>query len=108
MGGARPFGVSIMFAGIDEKPCLFVTDPTGIFFEYKATAIGEAEQEIKDMLNKYYKDNITIDEGLKLALRALKTVLNKNFSLDRIDGAYISLKDKTFSRFGKDRILKSI
>ena len=35
-GGARPFGVSILFGGIDDdEPVLFLTDPTGIFFQYK-------------------------------------------------------------------------
>src|SRR3989338_4038189 len=33
-GGLRPFGVSILVAGIDNsKARLFETDPTGIFFE---------------------------------------------------------------------------
>ena len=33
-GGLRPFGVSILIAGIDETgPKLFETDPTGIYFQ---------------------------------------------------------------------------
>ena len=37
-GGARPFGVSLLFGGVDIVgkegiPRLFLTDPTGIFFE---------------------------------------------------------------------------
>ena len=55
VGGARPFGISILFAGVDDSSHLFVTDPTGIYFEYKATAIGENEMEIKELLNKEYK-----------------------------------------------------
>jgi proteasome alpha subunit len=97
-GGARPFGVSILFAGVDDKPRLYVTDPTGIYFEYKATAIGEDEVEIKNILNKEYKETMSIDEGIKLAISALKRTLKKEFSMDRIDGAYITEKDRMYTK----------
>ncbi|HLC22359.1 MAG TPA: archaeal proteasome endopeptidase complex subunit alpha, partial [Candidatus Nanoarchaeia archaeon] len=52
-GGARPFGVSILFIGVDdEKPALYSTEPTGIFFEYKATAVGEGADAVKEVLKK--------------------------------------------------------
>ena len=47
VGGARPFGVSLLIAGVNDGSDLFVTDPTGIFFQYKATAIGDRDDEIK-------------------------------------------------------------
>lgn len=105
-GGARPYGVSILFAGVEDNPKLFLTDPTGIYFEYKATAIGEAEVEIKDILVKHYKETITIEDGLKLAVKALRKVLGKDFEVDRIDGAFITTKDKIFTRISKDKIAK--
>jgi proteasome alpha subunit len=102
--GARPFGVSILFAGIDDEPMLYVTDPTGIFFEYRATAIGEAESEVKSILNKEYKDSMTVEEGLKLAVSALKRVLGKDFDMRRIDGAYIMNDGKKFKRVDKKQL----
>jgi len=105
-GGARPFGVSILFAGINSEPELYLTDPTGIYFQYKATAIGEAETEIKDVLNKEYKETMDIEEGLKLGIRALKKVLGKDFDIKRIDGAYISLEEKQFKRLDSKYIAK--
>ncbi len=106
VGGARPFGVSLLIAGVNDVPSLFVTDPTGIYFEYKATAIGESEDEIKEILNKRYKENLGLNDAIKLGIEALKSVLGKQFSLDRIDGAYITVKDKMFSRLSKDFIKK--
>ena len=103
-GGARPFGVSVIIAGVDEGPVLYVTDPTGIFFEYKATAIGEGEVEVKAILNKEYKEGISIDEGLKLAMGALKKVLGKDFDIRRIDGAYIKNEEKKFTRVDKKKM----
>jgi len=107
IGGARPFGVSLLFIGVDTMPRLFVTDVTGIFFEYKATAIGEFENEIKEILAKEYNDNLTINDGLKLAVRALKRVLVKDFSIERVDGAYIT-NDKKFNRLRKEEIVKAL
>ncbi len=97
-GGARPFGVSLLFAGVNSDPELFLTDPTGIYFQYKATAIGEAETEIKDILVKEYKENMSLDDGASLALRALKKVLGKEFDIKRIDGAYIKTAEKQFKK----------
>ncbi len=104
-GGARPFGVSIIFIGIDnDEPVLYVTDPTGIYFQYKATAIGEGELEAKEVLNSEYKEGITVDEGIKLALKALKKVLGKDFDLRRIDGAYIMSGEKQFTKIDKKKL----
>lgn len=106
MGGARPFGVSILFAGVEDEPKLFVTDVTGIFFEYKATAIGEAETELKEFLDKNYKDGLTIQEGVKLGITGLKTVLGKDIDTDRLDVAYIKTSDKLFKKMSKEEIKK--
>ena len=108
-GGLRPFGVSILVAGIDDNvPKLFETDPTGIFFQYKASVIGEGEVEIEEILHKEYKPEITVEQGLKLCMKSLKKILGDNFSVERIDTAYISTKDKTFRKFSKQEIEKAL
>ena len=106
-GGLRPFGVSLLIGGIDEVGIrLFLTDPTGIYFPYKAVAIGEGDAEITDILHKKYKSNLTINEGLKLCIDALKSVLNDNFKIDRIDAAQINIEDKKFKRIPKEELEK--
>ncbi len=108
-GGLRPFGVSILVGGIDkDKPRLYETDPTGIFFEYKASVIGEGEIEIEEILNKEYKPEITIQEGLKLCLFALKKVLGNKFSIERIDAAYVRSDEMKFKKFSKGIIEKAL
>ncbi|MEK6876269.1 MAG: proteasome subunit alpha, partial [Nanoarchaeota archaeon] len=107
-GGLRPFGVSILVAGIDNHvPRLYETDPTGIFFQYKATAIGEGEVEVEEILHKEYNEEMTIEEGLQLSLKALKKVLGENFKIGRIDAAYIKTEDKKFKKFSKEKIEKT-
>ena len=106
-GGLRPFGVSLLVAGVDsEGPALFETDPTGIYFKYKATAIGEGEDQIEEILHKEYKDTITIQEGLQLCLKALVSFLGKDFSIDRIDAAVIKTDKRKFTKVGRDEIDK--
>jgi proteasome alpha subunit len=71
-GGARPFGVSLLVAGIDDNgPQLYTTDPSGSFWGWKAAAIGKESDVVRDFFGENYKDNIKIDEALTLALRGL-------------------------------------
>lgn len=106
VGGARPFGVAIMFMGVEDRPRLFITDPTGIYFEYKATVIGEAETVVKEVLVKDYRESISLDEGLKLAIAGLKKGLGKDFDVTRLDGAYITIGEKMFHRYTKEELAK--
>jgi len=107
-GGLRPFGVSVLVGGIDNHvPRLYETDPTGIFFQYKATVIGEGEVEVEEILHKEYKPEITIEEGIKLSIKALKKVLGDNFKIERIDAAYITIKEKKFKKVSKEKIEKT-
>ncbi len=103
--GWRPFGVSIIVAGIDnDGPKVFEIDPTGIYFQYKATVIGEAEPEIEEILNNSFSDNLSITDALSLCLDALKKVLGKNFSIDRIDAAYLGSSDSGIVRLSKSEV----
>lgn len=107
-GGARPFGVFLIITGInsngDKK--LYVTDVAGNYFAYKATAIGENDKEIKDELEKSYKDSLNVDDGIKLCLDILKKILKKQFDLRRIDAAYIRTSERQFVRVTQDKLSK--
>jgi proteasome alpha subunit len=111
-GGLRPFGVSILVAGIDQDgPKLFETDPTGIFFQYHAVVIGEGEEGIEEILHKKYKPTIKLTEGLSLCVEALKTVLDDKFNADRLDAAAIKTADRKFYKIDKkelERVLKQV
>jgi len=97
-GGARPFGVAIMVAGYDNLgQHLFSSDITGNYFSYKAMAIGENDEKIKEMLRMKYNDNLNIDGGIKLALSIFKEILGKNFEISRFDIATVG-NDKVIKR----------
>lgn len=104
--GARPFGVSVMVAGINAEPRLYISDVTGNYVAYKATAIGENDEKIKEQLRKQYREEITIDEAIKLSLKIFKEVLGKNFEIDRFDVAFIGNKDKKLKRLKGEQLRK--
>ncbi|MFB6268406.1 MAG: archaeal proteasome endopeptidase complex subunit alpha [Halobacterium sp.] len=72
VGGARPFGVALLIAGVsDGEPRLFETDPSGTSNEWKAVAIGSDRSTIQEYLEDEYETDLSLDEGVDLALRAL-------------------------------------
>ena len=47
---------------------------------------------------------MTVDEALKMCLRALSTVLEKNFGIERIDAAVVSAESKMYEKIDKAQI----
>ena len=93
--GARPFGVSLLIGGIDDKrPRIFVTEPSGIFFEYYATSIGEGAEVVNKMLEKKYKFDMKLKDAVKLGLDALKEALGEKFNPEKVDIAVIPVDGK--------------
>jgi len=89
-GGARPFGVSMMVAGIyGKKAEVFVSDITGNYFSYHANVIGENDEKIREELREKYKQNLTIKQGVKLALEIFEKVQGSKFSLKKFELVYI-------------------
>jgi proteasome alpha subunit len=108
-GGARPFGVSIMIAGISgEKPKVYVSDITGNYFAYKASAIGENDEKIKEILREEFDEKMDIEEALRLGLKIFKKILEKNFDVGRFDVAFIKNKEKRIKRLEGEELKKYI
>jgi proteasome alpha subunit len=80
--GVRPFGVAVMIAGIDKKNRLFVSDITGNYFEYYASAIGENDEKIKELLRKEYKKDMKVEDAIAIGLKIFKEVKGKNFNVE--------------------------
>jgi len=89
-GGARPFGVSMMFAGVDGGPTLYTTDITGNYLRYNANAVGEDDEKIKKLLRDRYREGMSSREGVQLALGVFKEVQGDDFHVDRFDIGILS------------------
>ncbi len=105
IGGARPFGVSLIIGGIENgKPRLYETDPSGTPYEWKALAVGEDRGAIKDYLEEHYADDLDLDGGLELALRALGSVNDDALSPNKIGAATVDRETATFKQLSTEEI----
>ncbi|MCR4326954.1 MAG: archaeal proteasome endopeptidase complex subunit alpha [Nanoarchaeota archaeon] len=106
-GGARPFGVAVMVAGIqDEKGRLYTSDITGNYYEYHANAIGEDDSAIKEVLREKYKKDLTIKKGIAVAVEAMKKAKGDKFKVDRLEIAYIEGDKSEINRVEGKKILE--
>ncbi|MBS7247421.1 MAG: archaeal proteasome endopeptidase complex subunit alpha [Candidatus Jordarchaeales archaeon] len=107
--GVRPFGVSFLIAGVDDAgPKLFMTDPSGTYWGYWATAIGAGSQKAKEILEKEYKKDLNLEEGIKLSLTALKAVLEGEFDASRVEIAIVDVQTKKFRKLSAEEVQKYI
>jgi len=108
-GGARPFAVSVLLAGVNKgRGHLYTSDVTGNFFAYKANVIGENEEKIREVLRSEFKEEMNIEEGIKFCLRIFKDVLGKNFDLSRFDVGYIKIEEEKLKRVSGDALKKYV
>jgi proteasome alpha subunit len=108
-GGARPFGVSVMLGGANKgKAHLYTSDVTGNYFSYKANAIGENDESIKEALRKDFKEEMTIDEGIKFGLKVFKDILGKNFDIERFEAGFIKIADEKLERLQGEQLKKFV
>lgn len=78
--GVRPFGVAILFGGVDDTGVrVFYTEPSGMVLEYDAWAIGRGAEKVKELLEAEYKREMSLEDAVNLALKALVE------STDKID-----------------------
>jgi proteasome alpha subunit len=66
--GVRPYGVALILGGVvNNKPELFLTDPSGTYISYDAIAIGSGSEQVTDFLEKTYKKDLSLDDAATLA-----------------------------------------
>jgi 20S proteasome subunit alpha 4 len=106
--GRRPFGLSCLIGGfdLDGSPHLFQTDPSGIYYEWKANATGKSAKTVREFLEKYYKpEEVETEDGaIKLAIKALLEVVqsgqkNLEVAVMRKDQPMQMLDSATIDKF---------
>lgn len=103
--GVRPFGVTMILAGVDTVgPRVITTDPSGAYRGFKAVAVGRKKDEANKLLEDSYSDDITLDEAIKLAIKAIKTVSNTDINEETVKISVIPAETKVFKRLESDEI----
>ena len=79
-GSTRPYGTGFLFGGWDKNFGfqLYNTEPSGTYNAWKAHAIGKNDQSANSSLKQYYENDLSLQDGLKLAVKVLKKSLDKN------------------------------
>ena len=106
-GGARPFGVSVMIAGLqDNRGRLYTSDITGNYYEYFSNAIGEDDSKIKEILREKYKKDLTLKKGIEIAIEAMKKTKGDKFKIERLELGYLENNREEIKRLEGKKILE--
>jgi 20S proteasome subunit alpha 2 len=97
-GGVRPFGVSLLVAGVDadNTPRLYQVDPSGAYFGWKATAIGKNYVNAKNFLEKRYQDDMELEDAIHTALLTLREGFEGEMTNENIEVGVVSNVDGKF------------
>jgi proteasome alpha subunit len=103
--GVRPFGVSLIFCGVDKTGTrLFGTHPSGTYRGFKATAQGAGRETVLAILKEEYRDDMTLEEATKLATKCLAKALEARQLPPRIKIAVIPSETKKMEMLSDDKI----
>ncbi len=105
VGGARPFGVALIIGGIEDgEPRLYETDPSGTPYEWKALAIGSDRSDLQSYLEEEYTEDISMEDAVDLALRALARVKDEGLTPEGVGVATVDAETEEFMELTNDEI----
>jgi len=103
--GVRPFGVSIIFGGVDKTGSrVFSTDPSGSYRGYKAVAVGISRETVEAILKDEYRDDLNLDETTQLAVKCLTRALEARGEPKRIKIILIPIETKKLRKLSDEEI----
>ena len=103
--GVRPFGVSIIFGGVDKTGShVFGTHPSGTYRGYKATALGAGRETVLAVLKDEYRENLSLEENTKLTVKCLIKALEARQLPPRIKIAVIPTETKQLQMLADEKI----
>lgn len=103
--GVRPFGVSMVLAGVDDTGSrILTTDPSGAYRGFKATAVGRKSEEANKILEENYTSDLSLEDAIKLAVDAVKTASDTEITSKNVKIAVIKSDNKTFERIPEEKV----
>jgi proteasome alpha subunit len=103
--GVRPFGVSMIFAGVDKTgPRVFGTHPSGTYRGYKARTEGAGRETVFNILKEEYKEDMELENATKLAVKCLVKALEARQLPPRIKVAVIPSEDKKMAILADEKV----
>ena len=104
-GGVRPFGSALIIGGVYDGSCkLFETDPSGALIEYKATAIGSGRSAAMDIFEDQYKDDMNLNDAIKLALTAINEATEHETTANNVEIAVINCDEEVYTKLSQEEV----
>lgn len=104
-GGVRPFGSALIIGGVYDGSCkLFETDPSGALIEYKATAIGSGRSAAMDIFEDQYKDDMNLNDAIKLALTAINEATEHETTANNVEIAVIKCDEEVCTKLSQEEV----
>lgn len=107
-GGARPFGASLIFGGVDSEPRVFETEPSGSYTGMKAAVIGAGRNEVSEFFEKEYDEKMGIDELILLGFNAIKKIPDMKLKSEIFDVGIVPVSTKKFEFLPQEKIASYI
>lgn len=103
--GVRPFGVSLIFGGVDKTGNrLFGTHASGAYRGYKATAMGAGRETVLNILKEEYREDMSLEDAVRLAVKCLTKALEARQLAPRIKIAVIPSATKKMKMLSDEKI----
>jgi proteasome alpha subunit len=103
--GVRPFGVSMIFAGVDKTGSrVFGTHPSGTYRGYKARAEGAGRETVFNILKEEYKEEMGLKDATKLVVKCLVKALEARQLPPRIKVAVIPTDTKKMEILNDEKV----
>ena len=83
--GARPYGASVLLAGVNEEPALYMIHPSGNLNQWKAKAIGRGDTIAQKMLEQKWVEGMGEKEAIELAYEVILKGESKFGKIDKKD-----------------------
>jgi proteasome alpha subunit len=104
-GGIRPFGVSLIIAGVDTTgPKLLTTDPSGSYRGYKARALGRNAEQANTILDEKYVEGLSLDDAIRLGVEAVDAASGGEVTSATVKVAIIPSETRVLKRLSEEEI----
>lgn len=101
-----PYWVQLLVGGLDSEGTVYEIDAVGGMGKKKVASTGSGSPTAYGVLETEYREGLTIEEGVKLAIKSVKAALER----DSATGNHIevaTITDKGYAKLSRDKV-KSI
>lgn len=98
-----PFVAQLIVGGVDTEGRIYELDPVGGMSEKKAAATGSGSPTAYGVLETEYKEEMDLEDGVKLAVKAVNTALQRDVATgNNVD--VMKVTDKGYERLTREEI----